>query len=147
MRDRDPAVPRASARSWIGTVLLSAAFLYCTRDMAVPVGVIYAVVVIAAWLICRAQHARADAQHDAGVQQRRADLLARTNRSPAVTEPLHTGPRDQLVGHADRERVIERLGERYATGHLTAGDFEARATEAGQARTRGELAHTLRDLP
>ncbi|MCP9964084.1 DUF1707 SHOCT-like domain-containing protein [Actinomadura madurae] len=43
--------------------------------------------------------------------------------------------------------MIARLGDRYASGHLDADDFETRTTEATRARTRGELAHVLRDLP
>lgn len=147
MRDRDRTTQRSSARSVIGSVLLSVAFLYCTRNVAVPMGVLYAVILIAAWLIVRAHVARGDALHEAGIPQRRADLLTGARRSPGPDELLWAGPRDQLIGHDDREQVIDRLGERYASGHLTAGDFEARTTEAGQARTRGELAYTLRDLP
>jgi hypothetical protein len=145
MRDRAPAA--SSARSILGSVLLSAAFLYVTRDATVPLGVLYAVILVAGWVICRAHLARTDAERDAGIQQRRADVLAGARLSPTVTELLYSGPRDQLVGHNDREAVIVRLGERYAEGYLTADDFEARTTEASQARTREQLAHTLRDLP
>ena len=153
MRDRTPQrtsagfSTRPSARGVAGTVLLNAAFLYLTRNMVIPLGVLYAVILIAAWMLYRAHLARADALRDAGIQQRRASVLADPRLSPTVEDLLHSGPRDQLVGHTDRERVIEQLGERYATGHLTADDFEARTTEASQARTRGDLARTLRDLP
>ncbi|WP_141576085.1 DUF1707 domain-containing protein [Actinomadura sp. WMMA1423] len=143
MRDRVPAA--GSARSILGSVLLSAAFLYITRDLTVPLGVLYAVLLIAGWVICRAHLARVDAERDAGIQQRRADVL--TGPRLSLTELLYTGSRDQLVGHHDREQVIERLGERYAEGYLTPHEHEQRTTEATHARTRADLAHTLRDLP
>lgn len=53
----------------------------------------------------------------------------------------------RLIGHNDRDIVITRLGDRYASGHLTADEFETRADQAAQARTSADLARTLRDLP
>lgn len=148
MRDRTTSSPSAppSARGLAGTVLITGALLYFTRDVTVPFCVLYAVILIAAWLIVRAHFDRADALREAGIQQRRASILDGARHSPAI-EALHAGPRDQLIGHDDRDAVIDRLRDRYASGHLMADDFETRTTEAGRARTRGQLARVLRDLP
>ncbi|TDD27352.1 DUF1707 domain-containing protein [Actinomadura sp. KC06] len=146
MPSRSQVRPRTSARSLLGGVLLSAALLYVTRDLTVPVCVLYAVIVVSTVLTARAYIAQDRAVLRADEQQRRADILASPRPTDGVTA-LRYGDPDERVGHADREAVLELLGERYATGHLTADEHEARATEATQARTRSQLAHVLRNLP
>lgn len=51
------------------------------------------------------------------------------------------------VSDAERERVAELLGGHMSTGRLEPAEFEARLTAAYSARTRGELAELLGDLP
>ncbi|WP_327236460.1 DUF1707 domain-containing protein [Streptomyces sp. NBC_01317] len=48
---------------------------------------------------------------------------------------------------AERERVAERLREAVAEGRLDMDEFEERLGAALQARTHGELAPLVRDLP
>lgn len=48
---------------------------------------------------------------------------------------------------AERERVVEQLGEQLGTGRLEPAEFEERMSAAYAARTRGELAVLLADLP
>jgi len=57
--------------------------------------------------------------------------------------------RDDTVRASDAERdaVIEKLRRHTADGRLTMSEFEDRVAEALAARTRGELAPVLRELP
>ncbi|NEA22631.1 DUF1707 SHOCT-like domain-containing protein [Actinomadura bangladeshensis] len=144
---RDHPRPRVSARNLAAGVLLSAALLYITRDMTVPACVLYAVIVVTTWLTCRAYRAAGHATRRADEQQSRADILAAPRPTDTIPELLYGGPAEQLIGHTQRDAVIGRLGDRYADGYLTADEFETRATEAAQTRTREQLAHVLRDLP
>lgn len=134
-----------AARRLVGGIVLSAGLLYVTRDMTVPAWVLYAIAVVATWLTYRAYLTADRAVLRADEQQHRTDLLARP--VPTATGLLLDGPRDEHIGHTDRDQVIARLGDRYADGYLTADEFETRSTEATQARTREQLAHVLRDLP
>jgi hypothetical protein len=51
------------------------------------------------------------------------------------------------VSDADREQVVELLGEHAAAGRLTFAELEQRLNHAYAARTGGELAEIVRDLP
>jgi hypothetical protein len=51
------------------------------------------------------------------------------------------------VSDADRDHVAELLGDHVAAGRLTAAEFEQRLNRAYAARTDGELAEIVRDLP
>ena len=55
--------------------------------------------------------------------------------------------RNMRVGNADRERVVEQLRKHTAEGRLTLEEFSDRVSEVYAARTAGELATTLRELP
>lgn len=87
-------------------------------------------------------------------QQHRRDRLAaqqrnatETTRLPLTVWEATHGPADQRIGDAERDVVLERLRDRYSTGHLAPAEFDERSQQAVQARTRAELAATLRDLP
>lgn len=65
-----------------------------------------------------------------------------------VTGPTNPLPDDALrVGHAEREQVVELLGESMAGGYLDLAEFEHRVAIAHAATTRGELRALLADLP
>ncbi len=51
------------------------------------------------------------------------------------------------IGHAERDQVIETLGNHYAAGRLDRTEFDTRMDKAGQAKTAIELADLLTDLP
>ncbi|WFE26990.1 DUF1707 domain-containing protein [Solwaraspora sp. WMMD791] len=51
------------------------------------------------------------------------------------------------VSDAEREQVVELLGQATAEGRLTLDEYAERATEAHNAKTRGELARLTADLP
>lgn len=67
---------------------------------------------------------------------------------PAPNVPaLRFGPPDQRIGDADRDAVLERLRDRYASGHLTATELDERMSAAMNAAVRSDLAKLLHDLP
>lgn len=51
------------------------------------------------------------------------------------------------VSDAERQQVIDQLSRHTADGRLTLEEFEARVDEVVKARTRSDLAATLRELP
>lgn len=48
---------------------------------------------------------------------------------------------------ADRQRIVDLLGEHHVDGRLTQGEFEERIQAAYTATTLGDLARLMRDLP
>ncbi len=58
----------------------------------------------------------------------------------------HTAP-SMLASHADRERAVDVLRAGYAEGRLEKGEFDRRVARAYAARTVGELALLVADLP
>jgi hypothetical protein len=52
-----------------------------------------------------------------------------------------------LASHADRERAVDVLRAGYGEGRLEHGEFEKRVGRAYAARTVGELALLVADLP
>jgi hypothetical protein len=54
---------------------------------------------------------------------------------------------DLRAGDADRDRTIALIREAYTEGRLDNAEFETRMGSAQQARTYGELAELVRDLP
>jgi uncharacterized protein DUF1707 len=54
---------------------------------------------------------------------------------------------DVRIGDAEREQVAQRLHVHVGSGRLDLAEFEQRIDAAYQARTRGELAAVLADLP
>jgi hypothetical protein len=52
-----------------------------------------------------------------------------------------------LAAHADRERAVDVLRAGYAEGRLEKGEFDQRVARAYAARTVGELALLVADLP
>src|SRR5579859_5021024 len=57
-------------------------------------------------------------------------------------------PRAELrVGDADRQGVVLELQRHFVDGRLTSDELAERVTQAWQARTFGELAVPLGDLP
>jgi hypothetical protein len=55
--------------------------------------------------------------------------------------------RDVRASDEDRERAARALRDHFAAGRLEAGELERRLTGAYAARTRGNLAELLSDLP
>lgn len=51
------------------------------------------------------------------------------------------------IGDADRAGAVEALGEHFATGRLTAEEYDDRASRALQARTAADVAPLFADLP
>lgn len=64
-----------------------------------------------------------------------------------MDQPARVRPRDLRASDTDREAVIGALTSAYAAGRLTAEEHEERMQAAFTARTLGELAVLLRDLP
>lgn len=52
-----------------------------------------------------------------------------------------------LASHADRERAVDVLRAGYGEGRLEKGEFDKRVERAYGARTVGELALLVSDLP
>ena len=69
---------------------------------------------------------------------RRFEPEARWEASTAAT---------MRVSDADRQQVIDQLSRHTADGRLTLEEFENRVDEVVKARTRSELAATVRELP
>lgn len=61
--------------------------------------------------------------------------------------PPHVRPEDMRAGDADREQLLERLRVAHAEGRLDAVELDERITAALAARTYGELAALVTDLP
>lgn len=57
------------------------------------------------------------------------------------------GAPELRVSDADRDQVAHVLGEHAAAGRLTPAELETRLTRAYAARTDGDLAELVRDLP
>lgn len=64
-------------------------------------------------------------------------------------EAQQRAPRGETmrVSDAERQQVIDQLSRHTADGRLTLEEFEARVDEVVKARTRADLAVTLRELP
>jgi hypothetical protein len=64
-------------------------------------------------------------------------------------EPERSGvrPEDMRAGHADRDRVLDRLRRAHVEGRLDDSEFDERITATLNARTYGELAELTVDLP
>jgi hypothetical protein len=54
---------------------------------------------------------------------------------------------DLRAGDADRDRTIELIREAYTEGRLDTDEFEVRMGSAQEARTYGDLARLVQDLP
>jgi hypothetical protein len=67
----------------------------------------------------------------------------------APDEPVRPGvrPEDMRAGHADRERVLDRLRRAHVEGRIDDSEFDERITATLNARTYGELAELTVDLP
>src|SRR5687768_13325219 len=63
-----------------------------------------------------------------------------------VAEDLSRGP-DVRASDAEREGVVARLREHAAAGRLDVDELEGRVGAAYGARTRGDLAALVADLP
>jgi hypothetical protein len=56
-------------------------------------------------------------------------------------------PEDMRAGHADRERVLDRLRRAHVEGRIDVQEFDERIAATLAARTYGELAAVTVDLP
>jgi hypothetical protein len=76
-----------------------------------------------------------------------ARAYAATQR--AFADPGDRDPRrrDLRVGDADRQRVVADLQRHYVEGRLTSEELSERVDKALAARTEGDLATLLADLP
>jgi hypothetical protein len=67
---------------------------------------------------------------------------------PTPWQPWHAqSPPSMLASHADRERAVDVLRAGYGEGRLEHHEFEKRVARAYAARTVGELAVLVADLP
>lgn len=60
---------------------------------------------------------------------------------------MHPSNDHLRVSDAEREQVVELLGQATAEGRLTLDEYAERVTEAHNAKTRGELTRLTADLP
>jgi len=65
----------------------------------------------------------------------------------AFSDPRDPRRRDLRVGDADRQRVVADLQRHYVEGRLTSEELSERVDRALAARTEGDLAELLVDLP
>ncbi|MFI9175565.1 DUF1707 and DUF4190 domain-containing protein [Streptomyces lincolnensis] len=65
---------------------------------------------------------------------------------PWQAQQAHTAP-SMLASHADRERAVDVLRAGYGEGRLEKPEFDKRVARAYGARTVGELALLVADLP
>jgi hypothetical protein len=56
-------------------------------------------------------------------------------------------PAQLRIGDAERESAVTALGEHFAVGRLTKDEFDERSSAAWSARTSGDLAPLVTDLP
>lgn len=75
-----------------------------------------------------------------------ADAPFGTPASPFRRPASEDGSLDWRVTDAQRDRVVDYLGQAYADGRLTISEFEKRMEDAFAARTRRELNQTLSGL-
>ena len=68
-------------------------------------------------------------------------------RDPGHYVGRHSRGADLRVSDASRDRAIRLLGSAHAEGRISVDELEERTAHASAARTRGELAAVLRDLP
>jgi hypothetical protein len=66
---------------------------------------------------------------------------------PGYTLSSRDGGPDLRVSDAERDVVATELGEHFQVGRLDQAEFDERLTLALRARTRGDLAGLLADLP
>ncbi|MFI9819969.1 DUF1707 and DUF4190 domain-containing protein [Streptomyces sp. NPDC052013] len=67
-------------------------------------------------------------------------------QGPGVPQPWQGGP-SMLASHADRERAVDVLRAGFGEGRMEQQEFERRVARAYAARTVGELALLVADLP
>jgi hypothetical protein len=65
----------------------------------------------------------------------------------SAPDPDPAGPLDLRASDAEREAVIDQLRDHAAAGRLDTDELAERLEEAYGARTRGDLARVLRELP
>ena len=66
--------------------------------------------------------------------------------SPPAGNAARHGPADR-AGDADRERTLDVLGDAHARGYLGDAELDERLSAALTARTHGDLAALVADLP
>lgn len=73
-----------------------------------------------------------------------------TQQRPRGFAPLFRGPssdQNMRVSDAERQGVADRLAEHFGDGRLDQVEFDERVGQAMGAKTRGDLAGILDDLP
>ncbi len=70
---------------------------------------------------------------------------ARAGHHGVVTQPVR--PEDIRASDVERESVQQRLHRAHADGSLDLAEFDVRVVRTWQAKTRGELAALVADLP
>jgi hypothetical protein len=66
---------------------------------------------------------------------------------PGFPAPGRGGNPALRASDADRDQVLAQLSVHYQAGRLTTAEFDERSSQALQARTMGDLAGLLTDLP
>jgi hypothetical protein len=73
--------------------------------------------------------------------------MVRVDQPADPPERAGVRPEDMRAGHADREKVLDRLRRAHVEGRLDDAEFDERITATLAARTYGELAELTVDLP
>jgi hypothetical protein len=73
--------------------------------------------------------------------------MVQVDGTPEQPERPGVRPEDMRAGHADRDRVLDRLRRAHVEGRLDDTEFDERITATLNARTYGELAELTVDLP
>lgn len=92
------------------------------------------------WSVCLIPAGSPPLAEPAGCALRTASVLP-------VSRQERAHPRDLRASDADRAGVVEVLGAAYADGRITAQERDERMRTAYEARTFGELAVLVHDLP
>ena len=66
---------------------------------------------------------------------------------PGLPPPARGGNPAMRASDADRDQVLTQLSAHYQAGRLTTDEFDERSSQALHARTMGDLAGLLTDLP
>ncbi|WP_235502480.1 MULTISPECIES: DUF1707 and DUF4190 domain-containing protein [unclassified Kitasatospora] len=66
---------------------------------------------------------------------------------PQQPQPYGAGQAAMRAGHTDRERAVDVIKAAYAEGRLSANEYSARFDGVQRAKTYGQLAYLVSDLP
>lgn len=144
----EPLPPKGPSplRIAASVALAGAAIVWaCTTEVTVPLVWPAGSTLLTAGLLY--ERARRRRRRDTSIHPSLSPPYAEAGPAPMTVEDALTGPTGQRIGTTERHIVLDRLAERYGSGHLDDAELEQRQRQALQAVTREALAHLLRDLP